>query len=182
CIGCAACIDACDDVMNKVGYPTGLIRYTTENAVSGKPARILRPRIVIYAFVLFGVLGGVAYGIAQRVPLGLDVIRDRNTLFRETGDGLIENVYTLKILNKDTHDHRYQLSVSGVQELRLHVETPEIAVPAGTVMDIPVRLQADPAALLRRSNEISFCLQAIDEQRTATCEQARFVGPRQAGQ
>ncbi|MGI9304274.1 MAG: cytochrome c oxidase accessory protein CcoG, partial [Gammaproteobacteria bacterium] len=96
CIGCAACIDACDDVMSKVGYPTGLIRYTTENAVSGKPARSLRPLIVIYAFVLFGVLAGVAYGIAQRVPLGLDVIRDRNTLFRETGDGLIENVYTLK--------------------------------------------------------------------------------------
>jgi len=114
CIACSACIDACDDVMDKMGYEKGLIKYTTENAMQGKVVHLIRPRIIIYALILAGIMGLFVYTFATRVALGLDVIRDRNQLYRETNEGLIENVYTLKILNMDTAAHSYQLEASGL--------------------------------------------------------------------
>ena len=120
CIACSACIDACDDVMDKMGYEKGLIKYTTEHAMQGGKMHIFRPRIVIYAVILLAIFAAFVYSFSQRISLGLDVIRDRNTLYRETADGLIENVYILKILNMDGAEHQYDLSVSGIPGLTLH--------------------------------------------------------------
>jgi cytochrome c oxidase accessory protein FixG len=113
CIACAACVDICDQVMDKMGYEQGLIRYTTENALSGKATRVLRPRIFIYATLLIAMLSGVIWSISERVPLRAELIRDRNTLYRELPGGLIENVYTLKLINMDQREHRYRVSVLG---------------------------------------------------------------------
>ena len=107
CIGCAACIDACDDVMDRMGYARGLVRYTTEHALEGGQTKIFRPRVLIYAGILLILLVTVVYSIAVRTPAKLDIIRDRNTLYRETSEGLIENVYTLRILNKDDETHAW---------------------------------------------------------------------------
>ena len=106
CIGCAACIDACDDVMDRIGYEPGLIRYTTENALEGKSTHIVRPRMLVYAGILVILLVSTVVSIIIRTPAKLDVIRDRNALFRETDEGLVENVYTLRILNKDNQAHK----------------------------------------------------------------------------
>ena len=143
CIACSACIDACDDVMDKMGYEKGLIKYTTEHAMQGGKTHILRPRIIIYAVILLAIFVAFAWSFSQRVSLGLDVIRDRNTLYRETGDGLIENVYILKILNMDDAEHQYELSVSGIPGLTLHKDMAVIRVASGGIMELPVRLRAD---------------------------------------
>ncbi|HSH44136.1 MAG TPA: cytochrome c oxidase accessory protein CcoG [Arenicellales bacterium] len=178
CIGCAACIDACDDVMEKMGYPKGLIRYTTENSLEGKKTHILRPRVIIYGLVLLMLLGALTYGIATRVPLDLDVIRDRNTLFRETPQGLVENVYTLKLLNMDREDHRYTLSVSGLEGAALKLDDPDLSVPAGEVREVTARLQVDPYDLEAASNDVYFTLTAADDGNLSVTQEARFVGPR----
>jgi cytochrome c oxidase accessory protein FixG len=178
CIGCAACVDACDDVMDKMGYPKGLIRYTTENALEGKKARVLRPRVLIYGLVLVVLLSSVTYGIATRVPLELDVIRDRNTLYRETAQGLIENVYTLKLLNKDREDHSYTLSVSGLEGVVMKMDDPGLVVPAGAVREVTARLQIDPYDLDAASNIVYFTLTAQDDETLTVKQEARFVGPR----
>ena len=60
CIACAACIDACDEVMDKVGYPRGLIRYATQHALEGKPTRVLRPRVIVYGTLLALLIAGFA--------------------------------------------------------------------------------------------------------------------------
>ncbi|OGI42543.1 MAG: cytochrome c oxidase accessory protein CcoG [Candidatus Muproteobacteria bacterium RBG_16_65_31] len=177
CIGCAACVDVCDEVMEKMGYPKGLVRYTTENALLGKTMRILRPRVLIYGGLLLVLIASLGYALATRLPLELDVIRDRNALFRETGAGLIENVYTLKILNMDDQPHRYRLSVQGIANLQLRMNRDEIQVPAGEVMELPVRLQADPANLATRSNKVTFTLQERDNPKLTVTEDARFLGP-----
>ena len=143
CIACSACIDACDEIMDKMSYPRGLIRYTTENSAIGKGQKILRPRIMVYAAILLLLCGMLVTHVAQRVALELDVIRDRNTLYRETPEGLIENVYTLKILNMDSKPHRYTLRAEGIDGLKLVSDQPEIEVEAGTVYQMVVRLQAD---------------------------------------
>jgi cytochrome c oxidase accessory protein FixG len=178
CIACSACIDACDDVMDKMGYEKGLIKYTTENAMLGKVVHLIRPRIIIYALILAGIMGLFAYSFATRVALGLDVIRDRNQLYRETNEGLIENVYTLKILNMDTVGHRYQLEASGIEGLELHKDLKVIKVPAGGVLELPVRLRAEEGALEVRSTEVKFYLVASDKPELTAVEEARFLGPR----
>jgi cytochrome c oxidase accessory protein FixG len=92
CIGCAACIDVCDQVMEKMDYPKGLIRYTTENAMQGRRTHVLRPRTIMYSLLLGLLTFGLIYAITQRMPLELDIIRDRQSLYRETSEGLVENV------------------------------------------------------------------------------------------
>ncbi|MDH3688791.1 MAG: cytochrome c oxidase accessory protein CcoG [Gammaproteobacteria bacterium] len=177
CIGCASCIDACDDVMNKMNYPKGLIRYTTEHTIEGKPTRVLRPRVLIYAVLLAGTFIGVLYGIAHRIPVALDVIRDRNSLFRETNLGLIENVYTLKILNKDNSTTSYKLWATGIAGLQLLLDQEIIEVSSGQVSEIPTRLQADPVDLQHRSTDIEFHIQSLDDETISATEKARFLGP-----
>ncbi|HEX7044389.1 MAG TPA: cytochrome c oxidase accessory protein CcoG, partial [Burkholderiales bacterium] len=178
CIACGACIDACDSVMEKMGYPKGLIRYTTQNEMEAqKPRRILRPRVLVYGGILVAISVALVVAVLLRVPLDVDVIRDRNSLYRETNEGLIENVYTLKILNMDTAPHRYTLRAGGIEGLRLVVDREEISAGAGEVVELPVRLQADAYALARRSTPIYFELQATDAPRLAVREEARFLGP-----
>jgi cytochrome c oxidase accessory protein FixG len=176
CIGCSACIDACDEVMDKMRYPRGLIRYTTQNALAGKPTRVLRPRVLVYASVLLAFTALFAWMMIQRVPLELDVIRDRNQLYRET-EGRIENIYTLKIINMDATDHYYSLSVYGVKNLELRARDARIFVKSGAVYDLPVSVRADPEDLPARSTDITFNLTALEDASLSITEQSRFLGP-----
>ena len=177
CIGCAACIDACDDVMDKMGYDKGLIRYTTENTLRGTPTHVFRPRIIVYALILIGVTVSAFYSILTRTPIALDVIRDRNTLYRETNEGLIENVYIIKLLNMDQQDHDYTLSAEGIPDLILKKDRDVLHVKSGEVIELPVRVQVDAYNLEKRSNEITFTLKAIGHDELEVVEDARFLGP-----
>ncbi len=178
CIGCAACIDACDDVMDKMGYDRGLIRYTTESALQGNHIKVMRPRMVVYALVLVGITLGAFYSILTRTPIGMDVIRDRNSLYRETNDGLIENVYIIKVLNMDKQMHSYVLKAEGIPDLILKKDAAEIVVHSGEVIELPVRVQVDAYNLEQRSNKIQFILKAIDHDELVVVEDARFLGPK----
>ena len=109
CIGCAACVDICDGVMEKMGYDKGLIRYATQNAlthgwgVSQMWRRVFRPRVLIYTAILWLLIFGVVLSLVWRMPMKVDVIRDRG-LPRITSEGKIENVYRLQVMNA-TEEH-----------------------------------------------------------------------------
>ena len=177
CIACAACIDACDDVMDKMGYEKGLIRYTTENMLKGSSLKFIRPRIIVYGIILLSITVGTFYAISQRQPLAMDVLRDRNSLYRETNAGLIENVYIIKVMNMDKEARRYRMSVHGIEGLSMDMDRQDIEVAAGSVIEIPVRAKVDPENLLKRSNEIHFKLQAEHQKDLMITEEARFIGP-----
>ncbi|MCB1876821.1 MAG: cytochrome c oxidase accessory protein CcoG, partial [Chromatiales bacterium] len=177
CIGCAACVDVCDEVMDKMGYAKGLVRYTTENTMDGQPTKVLRPRIMVYATLLFVLFVGLLYAVATRVPVELDIIRDRNALYRESDTGMTENVYTLKLINMDEQAHSYRLSISGLPGASLITEQKEYTVQSGEVVSVPAYVQIDPADLKRAGNEIEFTVEAVgfpDQKQTQT---ARFIGP-----
>lgn len=176
CIGCAACIDACDDVMDRIGYQPGLIRYTTENALEGQSTHIVRPRMLVYAGILVVLLLSTVISILIRTPAKLDVIRDRNALFRETDEGLVENVYTLRILNKDDQAHDYIISIEGQPNMELLIDKSKITIEAGAVGDLSARLRIDPVDLNSRSTEVDFRLKSKDGS-ISVSESARFVGP-----
>lgn len=177
CIGCAACVDVCNEVMDKMGYERGLVRYTTENALEGKPLKLFRGRILIYGALLVFITAWLFYAISQRIPLELDIIRDRNSLYRTTEEGMVENIYTLKLVNMDERPHTYRLWISGLPQAQLLTRQHEVAVEAGAVLELPVRVRIDPYELQKISQEIQFHLQALDQTELAITQSGRFVGP-----
>jgi len=177
CIGCAACIDACDDVMDKMGYERGLVKYTTEHNLSGEKTNFLRPRILIYAGILLAITIGTMIGIYNRPLLELDIIRDRNSLFRETGMGLVENVYTLKLINKDLKGHEFVIGIEGLEGMKLNLPEPSIFVESGDVVELPVSIEIDPEKLEKRTSQIHFTMRATDTDELNIIEEARFLGP-----
>lgn len=177
CIACASCIDVCDEVMDKMGYEKGLVRYTTENALEGNPVKLLRPRVILYAGLLTGIIVTTLAFMGQRIPLQVDVIRDRIALYRQADNGDIENVYVVKVLNMDKTEHAYRLQVTGIEGLTLDTNEREIRVLSGEVTEIPVRLRAPSAAVKKRSTEIEFDIEAIDGSNLKVQEKARFLGP-----
>jgi len=177
CIGCAACIDVCNTVMEQMDYKKGLIRYTTENTLTGKSAHVLRPRIIVYATLLAGLTALLLYLILTRSPLELDIMRDRNTLYRELPGGLVENVYTLRVINKSEKKRIFQLSVSGIEGLTLVSKQIVIPVAAGEVVEINASLRLDPVVLKRPSNKIQFILESTEGEPVKTSQESRFIGP-----
>ncbi len=176
CIACAACIDACDSIMDKMNYPRGLVRYTTEHGLQGQKTRILRPRTLVYATLLLVLVSGLAAAIATRSPVILDVIRDRNSLYRELPDDVIENIYTLKIINQSNDPRRFALSVSGLGGISLDGVDGPVAVGGGDVLSLPVRVRAARADAAGIS-EIFFSVVATDDESVAVTEDSRFLGP-----
>ena len=177
CISCSACVDVCDSVMDKMNYPKGLIKYTTENELEGTPRKILRPRIIIYAVILLILTSLMTISVATRSAIKLDVLRDRNSLFRENNQGQIENIYILKVINKQTTDHEFKIEVDGIENIQLKMDDMDTNVEAGEIKDIIVRLIADPGDLLEKSTHIEFKIIALDNDALSTKEQARFLGP-----
>jgi cytochrome c oxidase accessory protein FixG len=180
CIGCAACIDACNQVMGKMGYPQGLIRYTTENALAKGwhlpeiVRRIFRPRIFIYTAILLVVIAAVMFSLYARVPLKVDVLRDRGTMMREVEGGALENVYRLQVMNTQEQPRRYRIAASGLPGLRVAGET-EIELPAATTRQVPVRLQIDAGAAPKGSHKIMIEVDAVDDESISAREKSVFL-------
>ncbi|MGA9224090.1 MAG: cytochrome c oxidase accessory protein CcoG, partial [Pseudomonas graminis] len=175
CIGCAACIDACDSIMDRMDYPRGLISYTTEHNLSGQVTHALRPRLIGYAVVLVVMTGVLTSAFFMRSLVGFDVSKDR-MLYRENADGRIENVYSLKVMNKDQLDHTYVLDATGLPDLKLQGRR-DIKVPAGEIISLPVELSVAPEQLPSSSNDVSFVLRDVEHSGTEVHANSRFLGP-----
>jgi len=127
CIQCGLCIDACDNIMEKLDRPTRLIAYDTdlniERRMKGEPTqtRIARPRTMLYAAVILLVGGIMLFTLATRDFLSLNVIHDRNPPFVILSDGGVRNAFTLRILNKQTEARSFAIEVSGLPGATLQV-------------------------------------------------------------
>lgn len=182
CIACAACIDVCDQVMDKVGYPRGLIRYSTEAALEKHYtsqdiiAHLMRPRTLLYGAILFAIIIATAWSMATRVPLKVDVIRDRSVLSREADDGRIENVYMLHISNTGEAAHRFAIAVSGLDGIDIAGER-IIEVPGASLKSMNVVVRVDPGAAGKGSHPIRFSVTAQNHEKIHVDEKASFLLP-----
>jgi cytochrome c oxidase accessory protein FixG len=170
CIGCAACIDGCDQVMDKMGYPRGLIRYSTQNATKNRwdrrrmAARVLRPRVLVYASILGAIVAATAASLFLRVPLKVDVIRDRASLARQVEDDRIENVYRLRVTNTLETGTTVAIAVKPTKALE-HVEVltdGSLEIPPTTTRTLTVRVRAEPRHA-RGSVPIEFAVGPVTE-------------------
>jgi cytochrome c oxidase accessory protein FixG len=177
CIGCAACIDACDSIMDQMNYPRGLVRYSTENAVEGKASKLMRPRLIGYGLVLTTMVVVFIGAVFSRVPLEVDIIRDRNALYRENSMGNIENTYTLKIMNKTQEHQDYEIAVSGLDNVVPHIPDQVSALP-GELLTIAVTLEMNPEDIKQRNTTVHFTVTAENDPSREVIEDSRFLSPR----
>ncbi|MDO5769047.1 MAG: cytochrome c oxidase accessory protein CcoG [Psychrobacter sp.] len=171
CIQCAACVDACNDVMDKVGYPRGLIRYTTERQlVENEDTKILSPRIFAYSLLLTVLFGVLIYTLNDRVPLEIDIRRDRNQLSSFNAQGQIENSYIVKITNKTQDNHKYSVKLEPQKGLSLQLRMKEVPLGPGESYDMPMSISGDPALIEQGQTPITLTVTSEDGTYTASKE------------
>ncbi len=179
CIACAACIDACDGIMGQLGQAPNLIRYSSEHRDHHESVTWKRPRLFGYAAVLLAICMGFVWMLTHRVPLELDIIRDRARLYREHWDGSVENTYQLHVINREDRDRRYRLSAEADFPFELKSRKGEVLdVPAGEQFALAVQLvsQGDPNEAANRT--VRFVVETLDEPHYRVIEESRFLQPR----
>ncbi len=165
CIGCGLCIDACDSIMDKMEYPRGLIRFSTENALTNHWSqheiikKILRPRVLIYSGLLSLLTVGFVASLVMRVPFKVDVIRDRGVMSRLVPGGKVENVYQMQITNASEQSETYHISVQGLDGLKIASNKKFIVNPAESRM-VAVSLQIEDGSVKSGSHPIVFEIKA----------------------
>jgi len=182
CIGCGLCVDACNTVMDKMHYPRGLIRYSTQNGVQRRWSQsqilrhVLRPRVLIYTAVLVALCVGMLASLTTRTPLKVDIVRDRAALSRIVAGGKLENVYRLQIMNATEAAQRYRITASGLDGLEVASEQ-EVDIGAAESRWVAVRLQIPYGSAAPGSHAIHFDISALESGGKVT-EKSIFLVPR----
>ncbi|MBF0158437.1 MAG: cytochrome c oxidase accessory protein CcoG [Magnetococcales bacterium] len=187
CITCGACIDACNDVGEKLHMDNELIRYTSLREISGGRTHFLRPRIMAYSLILLLLAGGIATHFLTRPPLHLTVIRQRQPLYIALTDGGIQNNFTVRVLNMSQEPHQYRLRVEGLPDARLSVAVTEnasdqaggvmLTVGPGEVMPYTVYLKQSEQSLMAGSVEIRFVLESLQPSGGSDVYHSVFMRP-----
>lgn len=166
CISCGLCVDACDSIMDKMNYPRGLVRFSTQNGVSHHWSKheiiqkILRPRVLIYTGLLVLLCIGFAVSLGMRTPFKVDVIRDRGVLSRLVADGNVENVYRLQITNATEVMQTYRISVTGLDGLTVASQK-EFKVNAADSRMVAISLQIPDSSIKSGPHPIKFVIKAL---------------------
>ncbi|WP_424894781.1 cytochrome c oxidase accessory protein CcoG [Tepidimonas sp. HKU79] len=181
CIGCGACADVCDEVMEKMGYPKGLVKYSTQNGMANHWSRAqmirraFRPRVLIYSAILLTIVAALGVSLWMRVPLKVDVIRDRGALARMVEMGRIENVYRVQFMNASESERELQVAVEGLPGVTL-ASDPVVHLLPTEVRSVPVRVQVPPG-LQPGSHPIVMTFRTADGS-IAMREKTTFLIPR----
>ena len=182
CIGCGLCVDACDTVMEKMHYPKGLIRFSTQNGVANRWSksqivrRVFRPRVLIYTAVLVTLCVAMMASLVTRVPLKVDIVRDRAALSRIVAGGKLENIYRLQIMNATEGPQRYRIAARGLPGLEVASDA-EINIDAAESRWLAVRLQIPYGSASAGSHPVQFDVQALGAAAHVT-EKSVFLVPR----
>ena len=182
CIGCGACVDVCDTVMDKMDYPRGLIRYSTENAMAQHWTQaqtlrhVLRPRVLIYSAILVGIVLAMVVSLTLRTPFKVNVVRDRGVMAREVSGGKIENVYRLQVMNATEATQHYKITASGLPGLEVASEN-VVMVPSTEARVVTMRVQLPANSATPGSHPMQFEIESLDLPGHLT-EKSVFLMPR----
>jgi cytochrome c oxidase accessory protein FixG len=174
CISCAACVDVCDGVMDSVGKAHGLIHYTTASKEAGGSAKLLRPRTIGYGVIWTALVAGFFVAVFLRTPLQFDVMRDRHSLYRELADETVENLYIVKLANKDGRAHDFQLTAAFADGRALRLEPERVTLAGGEARAVTLSARALQEDLPHIS-KLTFTLAAQDDPRLTRSRSASFL-------
>ncbi len=182
CTTCALCIDACDTIMTSVGYPKGLIRYSSESEDKGKATRILKPKTIGYGLVLLVVAIAFVWGLGSRSDIELSVRQVRQPLFVVLSDGHIQNRYDLKINNKTDDAMALAISIKGLNNSEIHLGSAYknkniITLEPGASSVVHVKVKRSPHDALKVNKDFKFVLTSIKDKKISWSEKANFIIP-----
>jgi polyferredoxin len=115
--------------MTRINKPTGLIRYSSQDAMAGKPRKLLRPRTVLYPLVLVVLLTGLVTALVTKAPADVTVLRGLGAPFTEEADGRIANQIRIKITNRRGTSEQYTMTVSGLAGTDLKPQDITVVAP-----------------------------------------------------
>ncbi len=175
CVNCAACIDACDSVMDKLGRPRGLIGYTSLNALEGQKTRILRPRVLAYAFALGVVVVAAALTISARQDVEVRLTRAGGEPYTTLQDGRVQNALMLRVANKSDDTRAFTVELLEPASAQLVMPISPYPVAGGAVERAPVFiLQPDPRD---PDGQSPFKVRVADDAGWAQVLDFQFVSP-----
>ena len=158
-----------------MGYDRGLVRYTTLNQLAGKTWTWKRPKLIGYAIAIVVMISAVSTVLLTRIPMELDVLRARGQLYQEVKGDLIQNIYTLKIINMDKAAHEYRVEITGLPEYQL-VPAGPVSVGAEEIGELSVNVLVDPELLTQVNTPIMFEVQTEDGSYSVDSK-STYIGP-----
>jgi polyferredoxin len=174
CIACTQCIDACNGVMAKLGRAPELIGYRSLVSLeSGRKARMLRPRVVIYAALLVAVGAAFATTLARRLPFELTVAHNPSSLYETLADGRTGNAYTLHIENRGREKQAFRLALEAPSGFELLGGAGTIDIDGSTSREVRVFVAAPGTGA--HAQAIAFSLEASDRPERRVRRPAMFV-------
>ncbi|HEX8916407.1 MAG TPA: cytochrome c oxidase accessory protein CcoG [Humisphaera sp.] len=177
CVGCAQCIDVCNDVMAKVNRPAGLIRYGSQAGMAGEKPRLLRPRVVIYPLLILAVGSLLGYLLVTKSPTDVTVLRGPGQPFLVTQQGEVVNVIRVKVTNRTDEPQRLAVTVAGPTGLRAVTAQPAVALPAGQTTTEAVEVFA-PAALFAGSGSVGVTVRVTSADPAVAIDRPfKLLGP-----
>ena len=187
CTTCAACVDACASVRDRMHMSVTLIRYTSMRALAGGKTQFLRPRILAYGGVMLLLLVGIGSHFILRNPVEINVIRYRQPVFIQLSDGSIQNNYTAHLLNMSPKPQQYVLRVVGLAKASLSVAAvtqktadswPVLAVDSGVVVPFSIYLKQAAGASSQERQMLNFEVMAVDSTGGSNYYNSVFIRPK----
>jgi len=180
CITCSLCLDACDAVMEKIGRPTGLIRYASMDEMEGKKQLPLlkRPRVLIYLTILTLSISGIIYGLTSLGHIEVKVLHGRSPLFVQRSDGTIQNKYDVKILNKTTDDIPIKVTASGIEGMVLKGAEKSLLARKGNTGSYIMFINAPAENIKAERTSITFKIVNLDDPTQTSSYESMFFAPK----
>jgi cytochrome c oxidase accessory protein FixG len=176
CVHCTACMDACDNVMTRVGTPRGLIRYASLNGIErGEPLRFT-PRLAGYCVVLLSLMTVLGLLLFMRSDVEATVLRAPGSLFQQMPDGHFSNLYTVRVVNKTSRDMPVELRLESPAGALSVMGEGSIVVPAQKLTEDSVLIELDPSAM--KSGTTPLVIGVYSGGKKLETLKTAFIGPR----
>lgn len=175
CVNCTACIDACDEVMIKIGKPKGLIRYASINSITNGIQKLITPRVMGYSFVLLALVGLLSFALITRSDVETTVLKVPGTLYQRE-PGLITNLYNVEFINKTFNS----------LDLEIKVESPDYATVTkvdGRAIHVPAEGMVKSVYFIKIPEEkvtnarTVVMLGVYEKGKRLETVKAKFIGP-----
>lgn len=158
CLACTQCIDACDEVMDKLGKPRGLIRYDSLPGLQGQPRRVLRPRLILYGTLLAAAVTALTLSLVTRTPFEYNLLRFPGLPYVLEGTR-IRNQLEVHLVNKNPTESTFQVKIEAPAGVEVVVSKPEVKLGSLEEVRIPLVLIAERG---KQALPFTFQLEVVD--------------------
>jgi cytochrome c oxidase accessory protein FixG len=176
CVHCTACMDACDNVMTKIGVPRGLIRYASLNGIERREPLRLTPRLIGYNVVLVLLATLLVAMLFTRSDVEATILRAPGSMFQQMPDGHFSNLYTIKVVNKTSREMPVELRLENPRGELTVMGQGSIIVAPQKLSENSMLVELDPSAM--NSGTTPIVIGVYSSGKKLQTLKTAFIGPR----